>query len=241
MEPKKISFFLPNLFTALNMACGFVAILLAFEGKYYRACIFIGIGSIFDLFDGRVARWTGTQSSFGEQFDSLSDLISFGMAPAIIFYMKFLSGYERLGIVLAYLYLLCGALRLARFNVNIKEVSSDYFQGLPIPGGALALISYILISLHFPFFNDRYLSAIYIFIYSLFLISTIPFFSFKKSEFIQKNKKKIFLLIILAIALILTNEQVALFTFLNLYALISLVLFIKNRKNVVNELLDIDE
>ncbi len=241
METKKISFFLPNLFTALNMACGFVAILLAFKGEFYKACLFVGVGSIFDLFDGRVARWTGTQSSFGEQFDSLSDLISFGMAPAIIFYTKFLSGYERLGIVLAFIYLLCGALRLARFNVNINKVSSDYFQGLPIPGGALALISYILISLDFNIFNDKYISSIYIFVYSLFLISTIPFFSFKKSEFIQKHKRKVFLLIVLLIALIFVYEEVILFGILNVYALISLVLFLKNRKNVVDDLLDIDE
>ena len=108
------------------------------------------MGALFDSVDGRVARLTGTQSSFGEQFDSLSDLISFGMAPAMIYYFKFLAGSGRPGMVVAFIFLLCGALRLARFNANIDKVSSDYFQGLPIPGAATAVIGFILLSVAFP-------------------------------------------------------------------------------------------
>ena len=151
----KLVFFLPNTFTALNMGCGFVAIMYSMQGSFYKACMFLVLGAIFDSVDGRVARLTGTQSSFGEQFDSLSDLISFGIAPSLIFYNKFLTGTGRIGIVIAFLFLLCGALRLARFNANINNVSSDYFQGLPIPGAALAILSYILISLEFDiYFNN---------------------------------------------------------------------------------------
>src|SRR5690606_19468750 len=132
------------IFTALNMACGFVAIILALKGQYYKACMLIVLGAIFDSVDGRVARLTGTQSHFGEQFDSLSDLLSFGFAPAMLFYLKFLNSGARLSLVTTFLFILCGALRLARFNANLDRVKSDYFQGLPIPGAAMALIGYIL-------------------------------------------------------------------------------------------------
>ena len=136
-DKKKLAFFLPNSFTALNLACGFFSILLSFKGEFYFACIVLGLGAIFDSVDGRVARLTGTQSSFGEQFDSLSDLISFGMAPSFLVFNRFLSESGRVGVIVAFFYLLCGALRLARFNANINKVSSTFFQGLPIPSGAL--------------------------------------------------------------------------------------------------------
>ena len=134
VDQKKLAFFLPNCFTAMNMACGFWSIIWSTAGRFYEACLILVLGAVFDSVDGRVARKMGTQSSFGEQFDSLSDLITFGIAPSILFYGFYLKSFERLGVVIALLYLLCGALRLARFNANIEKVSSDYFQGLPIPG-----------------------------------------------------------------------------------------------------------
>ncbi len=85
---KRFIYFLPNTFTALNMACGFACIMLSFKGHYYQACMALMLGVVFDSVDGRIARITGTQSAFGEQFDSLSDLITFGMTPAIMYYLK---------------------------------------------------------------------------------------------------------------------------------------------------------
>jgi CDP-diacylglycerol--serine O-phosphatidyltransferase len=96
MNDKKLAFFLPNIFTAMNIGCGFVAIMLSMNGEFYKGCMFIFLGAIFDSVDGRVARLTGTSSAFGEQFDSMSDLISFGLAPAIMFYHRFLSDSGRL-------------------------------------------------------------------------------------------------------------------------------------------------
>ena len=118
---QKFAFFLPNTFTALNMACGFSAILFSFNGKFYNACLALILGAIFDLVDGRLARLTGTQSTFGEQFDSLSDLVCFGVAPAFLVYNCFFSEIGKLGLVVSFFYLLCGALRLARFNSNIEK------------------------------------------------------------------------------------------------------------------------
>ena len=154
----KLAFFLPNSFTALNIGCGFMAIMFSIQGDFYKSCMLIILGAIFDSVDGRVARMTGTQSAFGEQFDSLSDLISFGIAPSIIFYNKFLLDSGRLGMVVSFLFLLCGALRLARFNANIDKVKSDYFQGLPIPGAAAAIIGFVLVSSEFPtYFHNKWI------------------------------------------------------------------------------------
>ena len=108
------------------MGCGFASVLFALDHRFVHACLVLILGGIFDMVDGRIARITGTQSHFGEQFDSLSDLVSFGMAPALIFYLKFLQPMGRLGKIAAFLFLLCGALRLARFNANIEKVNSDY-------------------------------------------------------------------------------------------------------------------
>lgn len=220
----KIAFFLPNTFTALNMGCGFMGILYALQGQFYKACMFIVVGALFDSVDGRVARLTGTQSQFGEQFDSLSDLISFGMAPAMIFYFKFLAGASRPGMVVAFIFLLCGALRLARFNANIGKVSSDYFQGLPIPGAATAVIGYILISIEFPSFGlTEKLAIPYLLFYAALMISNIPFPSFKSSDFVKKNKRKMLFIIFLAIISVFMWEEVMIFIIISLYTILSII------------------
>lgn len=216
----KLAFFLPNTFTALNMGCGFMGILFALQGQFYKACMFIVVGALFDSVDGRVARLTGTQSSFGEQFDSLSDLISFGMAPAMIFYFKFLAGLNRPGMVVAFVFLLCGALRLARFNANIDKVSSDYFQGLPIPGAATAVIGYILLSVAFPNIGlMEKLAMPYLLLYALLMISNVPFPSFKSSDWVRKNKRKVLFIIFTLIFCIFLWEEVMIFAIITGYTL----------------------
>ena len=221
MIEKKIdkwTYILPNMFTALNMGCGFMGILYAFQGHFYKACLFIIVGAIFDSMDGRVARLTGTQSSFGEQFDSLSDLISFGIAPALIYYFRFLGEMGRFGMVVAFIFLLCGALRLARFNANIKNVSSDFFQGLPIPGAASAVIGFILISLEF---NEpalfKMVAIPYLLFYAILMVSNIPFSSFKNSEWLRKNKRKVLFLTLILISGIFIYEEVMIFAIITLY------------------------
>ena len=231
MSDKRLAFFLPNTFTALNMACGFVAIMVALKGEFYQACMLIFLGSIFDSVDGRVARLTGTQSAFGEQFDSMSDLISFGIAPAIIFYERFLTDTGRVGMVVAFFYCLCGALRLARFNANIDRVKSDYFQGLPIPGGAIAVLSFILVSTELPeYFQYDYLNIIYILIYSVLMISNIPFTSFKNSEWVRQHKKQVLFLIFLIMSIVFISEGLMIPAFITLYVVVSLIYAVINRK-----------
>lgn len=228
---RKLAFFLPNTFTALNMACGFVGIMQALNGDFYKASMFIVLAAIFDSMDGRVARMTNTQSSFGEQFDSLSDLVSFGVAPAFIFYFRFLQDTGRIGMVTAFVFMLCGALRLARFNANIGHVKSDYFQGLPIPGGATAVIGFILMSLQFPELKNITPVAIaYLIFYALLMISNIPFSSFKNSEWVRKHKKQTLMIIFAIIASLFIYEEVMIPIIITSYVVISLLYFLTHRQ-----------
>jgi len=227
----KLAFFLPNTFTAMNLGCGFIAIMYSMQGEFYRACMFILLGAIFDSVDGRVARMTGTSSAFGEQFDSMSDLISFGCAPAIIYYNRFLADQGRLGMIVAFLFLLCGALRLARFNANIEKVKSDYFQGLPIPGAAIAILGYILVSLeYFEHLNNVYITIPYIVFYGLLMVSNVPFSSFKGSPWVRKNSKKVLFLIFILMGSLFVYEEIMIPVGISAYVLGSIIYLIFNRK-----------
>jgi len=231
IENRRWAFFLPNTFTALNMACGFAAILNGFHGEFYKACMFIVLGAVFDMVDGRVARMTNTQSAFGEQFDSMSDLVSFGVTPAIVYYFRFLTEAGRPGMVAAFFFMLCGALRLARFNANIDKNKSDYFQGLPIPGGATAVVAMILVSLGIPeIANYKPITVAYLLFYAVLMISNIPFPSFKKSEWAKKNKKQVLMVIFLILATLFIYEEVMIPVIISLYVIISLIYFLTHRK-----------
>ncbi len=230
-ENRRWAFFLPNTFTALNMACGFTAILFGFHGEFYKACMFIILGAIFDSVDGRVARMTNTQSSFGEQFDSMSDLISFGVSPAIVFYFRFLADTGRPGMVAAFFFILCGALRLARFNANIDKVKSDYFQGLPIPGAATAIVGFIFISLNVPMLMEYTpLAVAYLVFYAALMITNIPFPSFKNSVWVKNHKKQVLMIIFLLIASLFIYEEVMIPLIITFYVLASLIYFVTHRK-----------
>lgn len=232
---EKLAFFLPNTFTALNIGCGFLAIMFSIKGEFYKASMLIILGAIFDSVDGRVARITGTQSPFGEQFDSLSDLISFGMAPSLIYYNKFLIDYGRLGMMVSFIFLLCGALRLARFNANIDKVQSNYFQGLPIPGSAAALIGYILVSMLYPnIFDNKYITIPYILFYSVLMITNIPFPSFKDSDLVRKHKFKILFLMITLASSLFIYEELMIFIVVSVYILGSLLYILTHKDKFKN-------
>lgn len=228
--PRRLAFFLPNTFTALNMACGFFSIILGWKGQFYQASMILVLGAIFDSVDGRVARMTGTQSAFGEQFDSISDVVTFGVAPAFLVYNKFFFNLGRIGLITSFIFLLCGALRLARFNANIDKVSSDFFQGLPIPSGALAIIGLTLFSIEFPQINDYIPLLIgYVLFYSFLMISNIPFNSFKKSEWVRTHKKRVLFIIFSIIILTFLYEEVMIGGVILVYVVGSLLYFFKNK------------
>jgi CDP-diacylglycerol--serine O-phosphatidyltransferase len=135
-KPRRGIYILPNIFTSLNIFCGFYAVIASIEGKYITSAIAIIIAVIFDILDGKIARATNTTSKFGVEYDSLADLVSFGLAPGVMMYLWALKPMGRIGWLAAFLFTVCGALRLARFNSRVDTVSSDYFTGLPIPAAA---------------------------------------------------------------------------------------------------------
>jgi CDP-diacylglycerol--serine O-phosphatidyltransferase len=228
--PRRLAFFLPNTFTALNMGCGFFSIILGWKGDFYLASMLLVLGAIFDSVDGRVARITHTQSAFGEQFDSISDVVTFGVAPSFLVYNKFFINMGRIGLVTSFVFLLCGALRLARFNANIEKVSSDFFQGLPIPSGALALVGLVLFSLEFPQINV-YVPAfiVYVLFFAFLMISNIPFNSFKKSQWVKSHKKRVLFIIFLLFILTLLREQIMIGLIVLTYVFASLAYFLRNK------------
>jgi CDP-diacylglycerol--serine O-phosphatidyltransferase len=233
--PRRLAFFLPNTFTALNIACGFFSVILGWKGEFYAASMILVLGAIFDSVDGRVARMTHTQSSFGEQFDSISDVVSFGVAPAFLVYNRFFSDLGRIGLITSFIFLLCGALRLARFNANIDKVSSDFFQGLPIPSGALAMVGLVLLSIEFPIINEYSPFLVpYVLFFSFLMISNIPFNSFKKSEWVKRHKKRVFFIIIMLGILTALKEQIMISLLINIYVFASLIYFIKNKGALQN-------
>jgi CDP-diacylglycerol--serine O-phosphatidyltransferase len=134
----------PSFFTLVNLLCGFLAITQVLEGAAVMACWLIVLAGFFDLLDGLLARITDTDSPFGVQLDSLSDVVSFGLAPAVLVYAYALQPYGPLGAIVAALPALCGSVRLARYNVNTESDTKEGFEGLPIPGQAIAIVTLIL-------------------------------------------------------------------------------------------------
>jgi len=170
---------LPALFTVGNIFCGYLSVDLALKGSFAPAAALIFIAGILDWFDGRVARMTGTTSAFGEQLDSLADVVSFGVAPSILVYRWGLISFERLGLAVSFLFLVCGACRLARFNVQAHVVDKKFFVGLPIPAAAGVLAGLIWIFAERPSENLQAGFIPLTIVLSFLMVSTFKYRSFK--------------------------------------------------------------
>lgn len=179
---KKI-YLVPNLVTTANLFCGFYSLLATVRGDFLVAAWAIVAGSVFDLLDGRIARLAKATSQFGVEYDSLSDLLSFGVAPALLLYQWALAPWGRLGWIAAFLYLTCGALRLARFNVTASTAPKSYFQGLPIPMAAGMISSAIVFhqEVEWAVLEElkSFLALGLTFSLAALMISSVPFPSFK--------------------------------------------------------------
>ena len=180
---KKGVYLLPNAVTTASLFAAFYAVVQAMNGDFERAAISIFISMVLDGMDGRVARWTHTQSSFGEQYDSLSDMVAFGAAPALIMYEWILKDLGRWGWFAAFVYCAGAALRLARFNANIGVVDKRYFQGLPSPAAAALVAGFIWLAddLGLPVEDTALIWAAWaITLYAgITMVSNVPFYSFK--------------------------------------------------------------
>lgn len=223
---------LPSLFTTGNVFCGFYSIVAVMNGEYYFAAWAIVIGMIFDGLDGRIARMTKTTSAFGEQYDSLADIITFGMAPAFLVYSWVLKPFGRLGWMAAFLFLLCAALRLARFNVSKPEVRSEYFLGLPTPASAIVIAS-IVIAFEDLFATrmNPFIMVMVVYILAFLMVSNVKYPAFKRFDFKKRVAFSRFLFVILFIYVLATIPRVALFILGITYAVIGPIgLLISNKK-----------
>jgi CDP-diacylglycerol--serine O-phosphatidyltransferase len=200
---RKGIYILPNLFTLAALFGGFYAVVMAMNGRFEQAAIGIFCAAVLDSLDGRVARMTNTQSAFGEQMDSLSDMVSFGAAPALIVYEWALKGLGKPGWIAAFVYCAGAALRLARFNTNIGVVDKRFFQGLPSPAAAALIIGFIWVMDNAGWreawsVNWLCWSAFGLTLYAgLTMVTNVPFYSFKDVNF----KRTVPFIVIVAIAL----------------------------------------
>ena len=153
MRIRKSTYILPSAFTSGNLFCGFFAVISSIRGDLMLACWLIVMAGLLDFIDGKVAMFSGTSSRFGVELDSLADVVSFGVAPGVIMYQFFLKGHGDWSWLVAFLFVLCGALRLARFNVETKGPEKSVFKGLPIPVAAAGLISFVPFSRSLFFLN----------------------------------------------------------------------------------------
>jgi CDP-diacylglycerol---serine O-phosphatidyltransferase len=216
---RKGIYILPNLFTLGALFGGFYAIVMAMNDHFDLAGIGVFCAMILDSLDGRVARMTNTQSAFGEQMDSLSDMVSFGAAPALIAYEWALRGLGRWGWVAAFVYCACAALRLARFNVNTSVVDKRYFQGLPSPAAA-ALVTGLVWVMNDLGWDGRQLSWVMFAaaLYSgLTMVTNVPFYSFKDVHMKRSVPFAAIVLIALIIAVITIRPAVVLFAIFVVY------------------------
>lgn len=178
---KRGIYLLPNLFTTGALFAGFYAIVQAMNGRFESAAVAIFIAMVLDGLDGRVARLTHTQSEFGAEYDSLSDMVSFGVAPSLVIYVWALKGLGKWGWFAAFIYCAATALRLARFNTNIDVVDKRYFQGLPSPAAAALIAGFVWVMHDFDISGESvrwYACALTVFA-GLSMVSSFPFYSFK--------------------------------------------------------------
>lgn len=224
---RKGIYILPNLFTLGGLFGGFYAVVMAMNGRFDLAAIGVFSAMVLDSLDGRVARMTNTQSAFGEQMDSLSDMVSFGAAPALISYEWALKDLNRWGWVAAFVYCACAALRLARFNVNTGVVDKRYFQGLPSPAAAALVTGFIWIMTDFGVAGGQvawimFTLALYA---GLTMVSNVPFYSFKDLSMKKSVPFAVVILIVLGFAVITIDPASVLFGVFVLYGLSGYVVY----------------
>ncbi len=227
-------YLLPNLFTTGAMFSGFYAITSAIDGRFEVSAIAIFVAMILDGLDGRVARLTNTQSEFGVQYDSLSDMVSFGVAPALVMYLWAFSSFGRLGLFAAFVHMAGGALRLARFNTQVEVADKRYFQGLPSPAAAAILAGFIWICLKYDYDIEalKFVALVLTISTGLLMVSNFRYSSFKEIDLRGKVPFVVIIGIMLAFAFVMSEPETILFLISFAYVLSGpfVTLFLRRRK-----------
>lgn len=232
---RKGIYILPNLFTLAALFGGFYSVVMAMNARFDLAALGVFAAMILDSLDGRVARMTNTQSAFGEQMDSLSDMVSFGAAPALIAYEWSLKGLGRWGWIAAFVYCACTALRLARFNVNTAVIDKRWFQGLPSPAAAALVAGFIWLMTEWGKRGGEVLSLSWnqitwiTFAFTLYaglsMVTNAPFYSFKDIQMKKSVPFAVIVLIALGIAVINIHPPTVLFGLFMAYGLSGYVVY----------------
>ncbi|OOG39950.1 CDP-diacylglycerol--serine O-phosphatidyltransferase [Polaromonas sp. A23] len=224
---RKGIYILPNLFTLAALFGGFYAIVMAMNGRFDQAAIGVFCAMVLDSLDGRVARMTNTQSAFGEQMDSLSDMVSFGAAPALIAYVWALTSLGRWGWIAAFVYCACAALRLARFNVNTTVVDKRFFQGLPSPAAGALVAGFIWLMTEAGVRGEEVRWIMFgLTLYSgLTMVTNVPFYSFKDLSLKRSVPFAVIVLIALGIAVINIDPPTVMFGLFVIYGFSGYVLY----------------
>ncbi|MFN0299718.1 MAG: CDP-diacylglycerol--serine O-phosphatidyltransferase [Burkholderiales bacterium] len=224
-------YLLPNLLTTGSLFAGFYAIVQAMNSRFELAAIAVFVAMVLDGLDGRVARLTRTQSEFGAEYDSLSDMVSFGAAPALIIYEWALKDLGRLGWIAAFVYCAGAALRLARFNANIGIVDKRFFQGLPSPAAAALVAGFIWVSddlaIHLQQFIRGLACALTLFA-GITMVTSIPFYSFKDLNFRRSVPFWAALVMVLLLILVSANPPIVLFGIFVAYSISGYVMWVWN-------------
>lgn len=210
---RKGVYLLPNLITAGSMFAGFYVIIASTDGNFVRAAWFILLSAILDGLDGKVARLTGTTSKFGVELDSLADVIAFGVAPGVLMYTWALKPFGKLGWLAAFLYVVCGALRLARFNVQVSTVESKRFIGMPIPAAACIVATCVLL-----FFElggtgtiKMFSVVLLVFLLAFLMVSNIKYFSLKDPDLFKRQPFMLLVFAIMTLIVIVAQPEIMLF------------------------------
>jgi CDP-diacylglycerol--serine O-phosphatidyltransferase len=228
----KFAYLLPNFFTALSVFFGVMSIIAASQAKYEKAFIYIVLSLIADGLDGRVARLTNTTSKFGVEFDSLADIVAFGVAPAMLLFFAIGENYGRFGALVSGLYVVFGAIRLARFNVTTAENDPRYFIGLPIPTAAVVLGSWVMLDIKYESGLDVLILVGALFL-GLMMVSNFRFPSFKKMDLDKNVALKVLVLIIIIASFIYLYPIEAIAAILTLYTFYGLFRAVKGYMKIM--------
>ena len=215
-------YLLPNLFTTGALFAGFYAVVQAMNGRFEHAAVAIFIAMVLDGLDGRVARMTHTQSAFGAEYDSLSDMVSFGVAPALVIYEFALQGLGKLGWIAAFVYCAGAALRLARFNTQLDTVTDKrFFQGLPSPSAAALIAGFVWVMVEYGVdgHDVRWVAAVVALLGGLTMVSNFRYYSGKEINLRKSVPFFVILLVVLAFVLVSTSPPEVLFGAFVLYTL----------------------
>ncbi len=223
-KPRRGIYLLPNLFTSASLFSGFYSMVASIQGNYDSAAWAILISGVFDGLDGRVARMTGTTSKFGVEYDSLADMVAFGVAPGILAFLWGLQGFGRLGWLAGFLFVATTALRLARFNTlsesRVAE-SKRYFMGLPCPSAAIMLATTVLLFHHFGIMGQvRHYGVLFmVYALSFLMVSNVRYHSFKEVRWVQQHPFSSMVGLILAMVVVAIEPSVTLFMLFIVYVL----------------------